>query len=77
MFVLATVFEDVGLPDDIIRLFNFDNTDDLSETRMNELYNWPNENEDSKNKSVNLVNYQVLEKNQLNIFHFYQHGTLP
>tara|TARA_B100000674_G_C37868268_1_gene928188 strand:+ start:145 stop:975 length:831 start_codon:yes stop_codon:yes gene_type:complete len=80
-FVLATVFEDVGLPDDIIRLFYFDNTDDWSETRMNELYNWPNENGGRIPRNWKKCQLSKLpgvgKKSVMNIFHFYRHGTLP
>jgi hypothetical protein len=81
-YVLATIFEDVGLPGNVRDLFNFGRIEEIRINNiMDALNSWPNANGGHIPRPWTKCQLRSLpgfgKKSVMNIVHFYAHGTLP
>ena len=81
-YVLATIFEDVGLPSDVKDLFDFGRMDELRINNIMEALNsWPNANGGHIPRPWTKCQLRSLpgvgKKSVMNLIHFYVHETLP
>lgn len=81
-YVLATIFEDVGLPSNVRDLFDFGRMEEFRINNIMEALNsWPNANGGHIPRLWTKCQLRSLpgvgKKSVMNLIHFYAHGALP